>query len=104
MSNTLVTYWWVALILLGIAIFFGSRWARTLGGKRFIDKFKMKAPLIGPLFMKMYMARFARTGTTLVASGVPLLQMLEITSKSVNNVYIEDSIDHAITQVKVVKA
>ena len=60
----------------------------------------MKAPLIGPLFMKMYMARFARTGTTLVASGVPLLQMLEITSKSVNNVYIEDSIDHAISQVK----
>ena len=100
MSNTLVTYWWVVIILIGFGVFFGSRWARTLGGKRFIDKFKMRAPLIGPLFMKMYMARFARTGTTLVASGVPLLQMLEITSKSVNNAYIEDSIDHAITQVK----
>jgi type II secretory pathway component PulF len=44
---------------------FGSKWARTLGGKRVIDKVKMKAPAFGPLFMKMYMARFARTGATL---------------------------------------
>ena len=38
--------------------------------------------------MKMYMARFARTGTTLVASGVPLIQMLEITGEAVDNVHI----------------
>jgi type IV pilus assembly protein PilC len=99
-SDLLVTYWWVVVILVVIAIIFGSRWARTLGGKRFIDKVKMKAPAFGSLFMKMYMARFARTGTTLVASGVPLLQMLEITGKSVNNIYIEESITKAISQVK----
>jgi type IV pilus assembly protein PilC len=100
MSNVLINFWWVFIILLVIALAFGSRWARTLGGKRFIDKAKMKAPAFGPLFMKMYMARFARTGTTLVASGVPLLQMLEITGKSVNNMYIEQSITRAINQVK----
>jgi type IV pilus assembly protein PilC len=55
---------------------------------------------IGRLFMKMYMARFARTGTTLVASGVPLIQMLEITSASVNNVHISDSLAAAIDKVK----
>lgn len=100
MSDILISYWWVFLILAVLAGVFGTKWARTLGGKRVIDKTKMKAPLIGPLFMKMYMARFTRTGTTLVSSGVPLLQMLDITSRSVNNVYIEDSINTAIAKVK----
>lgn len=71
-----------------------------MGGRRFVDNAKMHAPAVGPLFMKMYMARFARTGSTLIASGVPLLQMLDITGKSVNNLYIEDSIKRAIVQVK----
>ena len=100
MSDLLVNYWWVFLILAVLVGVFGTKYARTLGGKRVIDKTKMKAPLIGPLFMKMYMARFTRTGTTLVSSGVPLLQMLDITSRSVNNVYIEDSINTAIAKVK----
>ncbi len=60
----------------------------------------MKAWPFGQLFMKLYMARFARTGTTLVASGVPLIQMLEIVSKSVSNVHIEASINKAIEKVK----
>ncbi len=100
MSTIITKFWWVIVILIILVIVFGSRWIRTAGGKRYIDGVKMHAPAIGPLFMKMYMARFARTGSTLVASGVPLLQMLEITGKSVNNVYIEDSIQKAITQVK----
>jgi type IV pilus assembly protein PilC len=54
--------------------------------------------------MKMYMARFSRTGTTLVASGVPLIQMLEITSNSINNVHIENSLHGAIEKVKGGKA
>ncbi len=100
MSTIITKFWWVIVILIILVIVFGSRWIRTAGGKRYIDGVKMHAPAIGPLFMKMYMARFVRTGSTLVASGVPLLQMLEITGKSVNNVYIEDSIQKAITQVK----
>jgi len=48
----------------------------------------------------MYMARFARTGATLVSSGVPLIQMLEITGEAVNNIHIERTIDKAIEKVK----
>lgn len=103
-SHFVINFWWVVLILLGLAMFFGSRWARSLGGKRVIDKWKMKAWPIGPLFMKMYMARFARTGTTLVASGVPIIQMLEITGEAVDNVHINDSIKAAIEKVKGGKA
>ena len=54
--------------------------------------------------MKMYMARFARTGSTLVSSGVPLIQTLEITASAVNNVVIEASIQKALEKVKTGKA
>lgn len=103
-SHAVIDYWWVLLLLTAFAVFAMSRWARTGPGKQAVDRFKMTAWPIGPLFMKMYMARFARTGTTLVASGVPLIQMLEITSDSINNVHIEASLAGAIEKVKGGKA
>ncbi|TAH34188.1 type II secretion system F family protein [Candidatus Saccharibacteria bacterium] len=99
-SDFTIKYWWVVLIVLGVLAFSTMRWARTGPGKQIIDKIKMKGWPIGPLFMKVYMARFARTGATLVASGVPLLQMLEITGTAVNNVHIEASVRRAIEKVK----
>jgi len=99
-SEFVTSFWWLVLIFLVAAAFFGSRWARTLGGRSIIDKVKMKSWPIGTLFMKMYMARFARTGTTLVASGVPLIQVLEITSDAVDNVHISHSLSRAIDKVK----
>lgn len=93
-------FWWIFIILLVILSAVLGKWARTGPGKEVIDKLKMRSPLIGKLFMKMYMARFARTGSTLVSSGVPLLQMLEITGDAVNNVHIKRALDKAIEKVK----
>jgi len=103
-SHFVTSFWWVILIVLVLGTFFGSRWARTLGGRSAIDSVKMRAWPIGRLYMKMYMARFARTGTTLVASGVPLLQVLDITSDAVDNVHVSSSIKRAAEQVKGGKA
>jgi type IV pilus assembly protein PilC len=103
-SHAIITYWWVVLILLALSVFFTSRWARTLGGRRVIDKLKMHAWPIGPLFMKMYMARFSRTGTTLIASGVPLIQVLEITGEAVDNIHVKESLMRAADKVKGGKA
>jgi type IV pilus assembly protein PilC len=103
-SHFFIHSWLLALILLAIVIFLCSRLARTLGGRSVIDMVKMRAWPIGPLFMKMYMARFARTATTLVASGVPLIQVLEITADAVDNMHITHSIDRAIEKVKGGKA
>ncbi|HKU19217.1 MAG TPA: type II secretion system F family protein [Candidatus Saccharimonadales bacterium] len=99
-SSALIHFWWVVVIVLVLIVFFTSRWARTLGGRRVMDTLKMKAWPVGPLFMKVYMARFARTGTTLVASGVPLIQMLEITGEAVDNVHIKESLSSAAEKVK----
>ena len=103
-SHFVTHFWWLVLLGLVFGGFFGSRWARTLGGRSVIDKIKMKAWPIGPLFMKMYMARFARTGTTLVASGVPIIQVLEITGEAVDNVHINKSLKRATEKVKGGKA
>ena len=99
-SHFITNYWWIVLIVVGLISFFGSRWARTLGGRSAIDSIKMHMWPIGNLYMKMYMARFARTGTTLVASGVPLLQVLDITADAVDNVHVESSIKRSADQVK----
>jgi type IV pilus assembly protein PilC len=93
-------FWWVELIIVGLIVFFTGKWARTVGGKSVVDKLKMRMPPLGQLFMKVYMARFARIGSTLVASGVPLIQMLEITGKAINNVHVEASILRAADKVK----
>lgn len=103
-SDFTIKYWWVMVIVIGLGLFFTTRWARTGPGKRVVDKVKMKAWPFGPLFMKVYMARFARTSQTLIASGVPLLQVLEITGKAINNVHIESSIQTAAIKVKGGKA
>jgi type IV pilus assembly protein PilC len=103
-SQLIIKFWWAVILALGLAVFFGSRWARTLGGKEVVDKLKMRIWPVGPLFTKMYMARFSRTGTTLVSSGVPLIQMLEITAAAINNVHVERSIRRAADKVKGGKA
>lgn len=103
-SHFIETFWYFVLIALGFIGFMTSRWARTGPGKEVVDKLKMHMWPVGPLFMKMYMARFARTGTIMIASGVPLLQTLDVVSRSVNNVHMERSIRKAVEKVKGGKA
>jgi len=103
-SNFLTHYWWIVLIAFGIIVFSTTRWARTGPGKEAIDGLKLHMWPIGPLFMKLYMARFSRTGATLVGSGVPLLKMLSITADAVANVHVARSINTAAEKVKGGKA
>lgn len=93
-------YWYLIPIILGLLVFVTSRWARSGPGVEVIDTLKMRMPAFGPLMMKMYMARFARTASTLIASGVPLLRVLEIDAQVVNNVHIGRAITKAADKVK----
>lgn len=103
-SRLIIGFWWIVIVMVAVLGFLFNRWLHTAPGKSVIDRLKMKVWPFGPLFMKMYMARFTRTGTTLVASGVPLIQMMEVTAKSVNNVHIEQSLKSASEKVKGGKA
>jgi len=103
-AHFILKFWWIILLLVGGTAAGALRFARTPAGRLFIDQLKMQTWGIGPLFMKVYMARFSRTSATLVASGVPLIQMLNTTAKSIGNVHVEASIAKATEQVRGGKA
>jgi len=68
---------------------------RTKGGRRFLDLVLLKAPVIGPVMRKGAVARFTRTLGTLLASGVPILDAMEIVGKTAGNEVIKDGILYA---------
>jgi len=103
-AHFVIDFWWIILLVLVAGITLSVRWVRTPPGRLFIDGFKMRTWAIGPLFMKVYMARFARTSATLVSSGVPLIQMLNTTAKAIGNVHIQAAVMQATEQVRGGKA
>ncbi len=100
MSKLLTKGWWAVLIVIGIAVFVIRLFFKTDAGVSFTNEFKLRVPIIGGLFRKMYMARFTRTAATLVSSGVPLIRVLEITSDSVGNLKVGDAIRRSIDVVR----
>ena len=103
-SNFLVKFWWLALIAIAVAIYFTRQYLKTDQGVRVADTFKLNVPMFSGMFRKLYMARFTRTGQTLLATGVAMLDMLRISSESVNNTIISAAIDRAAEKVKGGKA
>ena len=86
---------WGGLVML-IAIIGGtvgtSYYYKTPGGRRVIDRLLLKVPVLGDIFRKITVARFSRTLSTLLSSGVPILQSLDITARTAGNVIIESAI------------
>jgi type IV pilus assembly protein PilC len=100
-SRTLASYTGLyvlaGLIVVGI---FGKLWAGTKGGRRVMDGLKLKIPLFGDIQRKSAIARFTRTLGTLVTSGVPILQALNITRETAGNMVIAESIAKVHDAVK----
>jgi type IV pilus assembly protein PilC len=74
--------------------------ARTRAGRWWIDRFKLRMPLFGDLIRKTAVSRFSRTLGTLVTSGVPILQALNITRETAGNAAIADAISKVHDSVK----
>lgn len=103
-ADILIHYWWIALGVIGLLIYFAINWAKTTNGHKTIDAFKLNVPLFGILFRKLYMARFARSTETLMSTGVQMLETLKISARAVNNVHIAAAINRAAEKVKDGKA
>lgn len=103
-ANFLIHFWWLVIIIIGIGTYFFIQYLQTESGIKFKDTFKLKVPMFGKMFTKLYMARFARTGQTLLATGVSMLDMLKVTSSAINNTIIEKSINRAAEKVQGGKA
>jgi type IV pilus assembly protein PilC len=103
-ADFLASFWWIVIIVLGIGVYFFIQYLKTDAGIKFVDTLKLKVPLFGKMFRKLYMARFARTGQTLLSTGVSMLDMLKVTSRAINNTIISKSIDRATEKVQGGKA
>jgi len=81
-------------VILGIFLIYRAilRYHKTESGRRLIDGLILKTPIIGMLVRKIAVARFCRTLATLTASGVPILEGLEITARTSGNAIVEDAI------------
>jgi type IV pilus assembly protein PilC len=103
-ANFLTSFWWLALIILGVAIYFFVQYLKTDAGIKMKDTLKLSFPIFGQMFQKLYMARFSRTGQTLLSTGVSMLDMLKLAGTAVNNTIIEKNISRAADKVKGGKA
>ncbi len=92
LSNSLVSY--MPFIIVGlVALWFGFRqFYATEQGRRVVDGLMLKMPVLGMILRKVAVARFCRTLATLLSSGVPILEGLDITAKTAGNAIIEDGV------------
>ena len=81
----------VILGAIGIVVAY-KRWVRTLPGRQTRDRLLLRVPIFGGLIRKTAMTRFSSTLATLLSSGVPVLESLEITSETVDNVVVSDGV------------
>src|SRR5690242_13006902 len=91
-SQFMASYWWLIAIVIGITVFAMKAWYKTDKGLHFIDGLTLKLPILGQIMRKIAVARFSRTLSTLLSSGVPILESLEITARTAGNVIVSEAI------------
>jgi type IV pilus assembly protein PilC len=92
LSDNLVRYFPFLLVGSGAAVYAFKSYYATDGGRHVIDSTILKAPIFGNIMRKIAVARFCRTLSTLISSGVPILDGLEITARTAGNAIVEDAI------------
>lgn len=99
-SNFLSTLWWLVLLLGAAGAYAFKRWVATPKGRLRWDTIKLASPLFGKLFLMVAVARFAKTLSTLLASGVPLLKAMDITRNVLGNAVLEEVIRDATSSIR----
>jgi type IV pilus assembly protein PilC len=90
---------WIILAI--VAVVGTTSWSyRTRGGKEFWHRLMLTAPVLGPVMRKIAVARFTRTLGTLLSSGVPILDALNIVAKAAGNVVVEAAINRTADRIK----
>ncbi|MGA7801995.1 MAG: type II secretion system F family protein, partial [Gammaproteobacteria bacterium] len=92
LSNFVGRFWWLILIVVVAAIVAVRQYYQTDTGRYQIDRIVLRTPVLGQVIRKIAVARFCRTLATLLSSGVPILESLEITAHTSGNAVIEEAI------------
>lgn len=99
-SEIVSGYWWLLIMLLIGAIWGFRKWRATPNGRELTDRFILGLPVIGGLARKIAVARFSRTLATMLASGVQLLQALDIVRSLLGNVVLEKVLTQARDEIR----
>ena len=99
-SNFVRNYWYTVIIMVIVGRYAFKKYKKTSNGRLQLDKIKLKVPVFGMLFTKLAIARFTRTFGTLVSSGVPILQAMDIVADTANNEVIARTVKRARTSIK----
>jgi len=98
-SAFLQTYFFLIAILVCAVLFAITAWMKTKEGRFLADRLKLKVPLFGTLFLKLEIARLARTLGILLASGIPILGALAVAKGVIQNSFIADALDKVMDLV-----
>ena len=101
LSGALTTYWWMIGLSVFAATFLLRRWAATPNGRFSLDRVKLKMPVFGLLVHKTAIARFTRTLASLIRSGVPIMEALDIVGETAGNAVVARAVMAAKDQVRV---
>jgi type IV pilus assembly protein PilC len=99
-SNFLTSRWYVMIAIVALVVIAFRMFVRTRIGRRLYDRLKLKLPVFGPLNHKIALARFSRTLSTLLSSGVPILQALETVAGTVANEIIAEAVMEARARIR----
>lgn len=94
-SDVIRDYFWAGAIAVALAFLALRSWVATPGGRLAWDRFKLRMPFLGDLYLKIAVARFARTFGVLLASGVPILDAFGIVKRLVGNRLIGEALEKA---------
>lgn len=92
LSSFMASFWWLIAIALGVVFYGLKTYYKTPKGKKMLDGLSLKIPIIGEILRKIAISRFSRTLGTLLSSGVPILESLDITARTSGNVVVEEAI------------
>lgn len=99
-SHFLLSKWYIMIAAIIAFVISFRLFVSTKVGRRLFDRFKLKAPVFGKLNHRISLARFSRTLSTLLTSGVPILQSMETVAGTVSNEIISDAILHARARIR----
>jgi type II secretory pathway component PulF len=99
-TNFIGQFWWILLLILVGGFYAYSMWRKTLVGRRMIDAFIFKIPIIGILQEKIIMTGVTRTLAMLVGNGVSIIESLHIVAEASDNLLVEEAINTSASEVE----
>lgn len=99
MSNFIQNFWFIIIPVVIAIVFVLKAWAKTGSGKHILGKLQLKIPAIKNLVVKSAASQMARTLSTLLAAGVPLVEAVDIVSDTMTNIWFKEALKEAVQQI-----